>query len=126
MGQKTRARRAALAAINAASQPTTPQQPAGPIPRAVAPQVVAQRSALRVDPIPAAQGMEVTVEDSDVDDVAVQTRRDDIEALPTFGEVTGLVTVETGITLFITPLRAGAAAGCYFNETATATDAREE
>ena len=122
MGQKTRARRAALAAINATTQPTTPQQPAVPTPRVVTPQVDAQRSAQRGDPISAAQNVEVVVEDSDIDDAAVQTRKDDIEALPTFGEITGLVAVENGITLFITPLRAGAAAECYFNETATATD----
>ena len=37
-----------------------------------------------------------------VEDDVVKTREEEIDALPEFGEVMGLVAVESGITLFMT------------------------
>ena len=54
------------------------------------------------------------------EDACVATRKEEIEALPTFGEVTGLQPVEAGMTLYLVPLRSGEAKASYFDETATA------
>ena len=54
---------------------------------------------------------------------AVMTRAEQIDALPEFGKVTGLVAVEAGKTLYLTPLRSGELAAAYFDEATPAVGA---
>ena len=54
------------------------------------------------------------------DDGHVATRKEEIEALPMFHEVTGLQPVEAGMTMYLVPLRSGEARETYFDETANA------
>ena len=57
-------------------------------------------------------GVTVTAEE----DEAVETRSEQIEALPEFGEITGLQAVDSGMSLNIVPLRSGKMATAYFDE----------
>jgi hypothetical protein len=52
---------------------------------------------------------------------AVATRAEQIDALPEFGKVTGLVAVEAGKTIYLTPLRSGTLAAAYFDEATNVT-----
>ena len=102
-------------------QPQTPRGPATVTPRAVPMNVEATRSAQRNEKIPAAEvtinpGVAITAEE----ELAV-SRKDEIEALPVFKEVTGLEAVDAGITMYVVPLRSGEAKECYFDETTTAS-----
>ena len=63
--------------------------------------------------------MESTVEVVVTAEEVAPTRAAIIEALPEFGNVTGLTAVESGITIYITPLRSGDWAEFYFDEAAT-------
>ena len=54
------------------------------------------------------------------EEACVATHKEEIEALPTFREVTGLEPVEAGMTMYVVPLRSGEAKAAYFDETATA------
>ena len=44
------------------------------------------------------------------------TRSEEIQALPTMAQVSGLVPVVNGVTIFLLPLREKAAKDAYFNE----------
>ncbi len=118
---KTKATKRAQRLNMLAIQPQTPSGPATVPSRAVPMSVEATRSALRNEKAPAAgvtttPGAAITIEE----ELAV-TRKDEIEALPVFKEVTGLEAVDAGITMYVVPLRSGEAKECYFDETTTAS-----
>ena len=118
---KTKATKRAQRLNMLAVQPQTPSGPATVTPRAVPMNVEATRSAQRNVQNPAAgvtttSGATITIEEE-----LEVSRKDEIEALPVFKEVTGLEAVDAGITMYVVPLRSGEAKECYFDETTTAS-----
>ena len=55
---------------------------------------------------------------TEVGETVTAIRKEHIEALPTMGDVTGLVAVQTGASLLLVPRRDGTAAECYYDEAA--------
>ena len=102
-------------------QPSTPRGPAEVTPRAMNVDEGTQRSAQRNATDTRSGEVTHTGDAVASTESSIATRKEEIEALPTFQEATGLQAVEAGITLYVVPLRSGAAKECYFEETSNAT-----
>ena len=90
-----------------------PRTPCGPVP-ATAPNVASPEVNMRGD-------SNMASVEHEIEEPGVMSRKEEIEALPTFSDATGLEAVDTGITLYVVPLRSGDAKDCYFDETTSAS-----
>ena len=119
MGRSTRSGRATRVKT-LGIMPSTPSGPHTVTARGAASAEIGGRSAQRNGDFAATEEVINMTTEVAGDDAGVVTRKEEIEALPTFGEITGLQPVEAGMTLYLVPLRSGEAKESYFDETANA------